>query len=296
MHPEPLSPLHSLEFLLAAGVDIAIGDDPVNRLAPPPRLANEGVLRADAKASVAASGAARQAGATRDGPTDRARNPGREPPVAPVIVPSGPAPLAPDEAIMAARKLAASADTLDELRALMDAFDGCGLKNTASRLVFADGNPQARIMIVGEAPGRDEDEIGRPFVGRAGQLLDRMLAAIALTREHVYIANTVPWRPPGNRTPTPQEIAILQPFIARQIELCAPEILFTLGAPATQTLLGQKDGILRLRGRWFDYACGARTIPALASLHPAYLLRQPAQKALAWRDLRALKARLAGRG
>lgn len=285
---DALSPLQSLEFLLAAGVDIAIGDEPVNRLAPPPRMVADGMTGTAPSGSMA-----RQAGAARESQTDRARSPGREPPAAPMIAPSGPAPLAPDEAVMAARRLAAQAQTLDDLRDLMDAFDGCALKNTASRLVFADGNPEARIMIVGEAPGRDEDEIGKPFVGRAGQLLDRMLAAINLTREHVYIANTVPWRPPGNRTPTPQEIAILQPFIARQIELARPDILFTLGAPATQTLLGQKEGILRLRGRWFEYDCAGRTIPALASLHPAYLLRQPAQKALAWRDLRALKARLA---
>jgi uracil-DNA glycosylase len=293
---DALSPLQSLEFLHAAGVDIAIGDEPVNRLAPPPRMAADGAVPSNTgPAEASTGGMARHAGTGRDGATDRVRNPGREPPSAPMVAPSSPAPLAPDEAVMAARRLAGEAQTLDQLRDLLDAFDGCALKNTASRLVFADGNPQAKIMIISEAPGRDEDEIGRPFVGRAGQLLDKMLAAISLTREDVYIANTVPWRPPGNRTPTPQEIAILQPFIARQIELCGPDVLFTLGAPATQTLLGQKEGILRLRGRWFDYACGARTIPALASLHPAYLLRQPAQKALAWRDLRALKARLDGR-
>jgi len=278
---EPLSPLQSLEFLLASGVDIAIGDEPVNRLAAPQR----------AQVEASARGMAERASPARS--DDRPRAPGREPP--PALLPAGPAPLAPDEAILSARRLAAQAQTLDELRALMEAFEGCALKNTASRLVFADGNPEAKIMIIGEAPGRDEDEIGKPFVGRAGQLLDKMLGAINLTREHVYIANTVPWRPPGNRTPTPQEIAILQPFITRQIELCAPDILFTLGAPATQTLLNQKEGILRLRGRWFEYDCAGRIIPALASLHPAYLLRQSAQKALAWRDLKALKARFEGR-
>lgn len=267
---EAISPLQSLEFLLAAGVDIAIGDEPVDR-----------------RTAVASPAAAQPASASGEKPA-RASEVRQVPPRAPVIAGT----VAPDDAVMEARRRAAEAETLDQLRALMESFDGCGLKNTASRLVFADGRPGARLMIVGEAPGRDEDEIGRPFVGRAGQLLDKMLAAINLTRDDVYIANTVPWRPPGNRTPTPQEIAILQPFIARQIELSAPEILFTLGAPATQTLLGQKEGILRLRGRWFDYSCGKRSIPALASLHPAYLLRQPAQKALAWRDLRALKARL----
>ena len=193
---------------------------------------------------------------------------------------------------MQARELAASAPDLSTLEALLEGFSGCALKSTASRLVFADGNPQARIMIIGEAPGREEDEIGKPFVGRAGQLLDRMLAAIKLDRTGVYIANTVPWRPPGNRTPTPQEIAICQPFLARQIALCGPDLIITMGAPATQTLLNQKEGILRLRGRWFDYACGGRSIPSLATLHPAYLLRQPAQKALAWRDFRALRTKM----
>jgi len=149
-------------------------------------------------------------------------------------------------------------------------------------------------MLVGEAPGRDEDEQGLPFIGRSGKLLDRMLAAIGLDRSSVYIANVIPWRPPGNRTPTPQEIAICLPFIERHIALAAPDVLVCLGGPSAQTLLNQRDGILRLRGRWFDYDCNGRVIPALATLHPAYLLRQPAQKKLAWRDLRALQAKLRG--
>jgi uracil-DNA glycosylase family 4 len=154
--------------------------------------------------------------------------------------------------------------------------------------VFADGAPDARIMMVGEGPGGDEDRIGRPFVGRAGQLLDRMLAAIELDRRQVYIANVVPWRPPGNRTPTLQETAICLPFIRRQIELVAPKILVCLGASSAQTLLGLKEGITRTRGQWFDYPLGEGTIKALPMLHPAYLLRQPAQKRAAWRDLRTL--------
>ncbi|MCA3631031.1 MAG: uracil-DNA glycosylase [Methylobacterium sp.] len=254
-----------LEFLVAAGVETPLDEHPVDRFAlsvPPPAKAE--VPRPDPE--VHAEPRATAGGA--------------------------PAPLAPDAAIMEARRLAASAPDLETLRALLDAFEGCALKSTASRLVFADGEPGAPVMIVGEAPGRDEDEIGRPFVGRAGQLLDKMLSAIGLNRGNVYVANTVPWRPPGNRTPTPQEIAICLPFITRQIELSAPEILVTMGAPATQTLLGQKEGILRLRGRWFEYGLKGRPIPALATLHPAYLLRQPSQKALAWRDLRALRAKL----
>jgi uracil-DNA glycosylase family 4 len=187
-----------------------------------------------------------------------------------------------------ARECAASARSLDELRDALENFDGCGLKATATKLVFGDGNPKADIMLVGEAPGAEEDRAGVPFVGRAGQLLDKMLAAIGLDRGKVYIANVVPWRPPGNRTPTPAEIALCLPFTRRQIELVNPKILVCLGAPSAQTLLGAKDAIMRLRGRWLDYPLGDRTIPALPMLHPAYLLRQPAQKRLAWQDLRTL--------
>lgn len=256
--PETASPRQILEFLLAAGVDLPLGDEPVNRLAPPPTPVVPLRDEAEARPQIAAA----------------------------------PALAGPEEAAANAREIAKAAENLEALRTALDAFDGCALKKTASRLVFADGNPQARVMIIGEAPGRDEDEIGRPFVGRAGQLLDKMLAAIGLDRHAVYIANTVPWRPPGNRTPTPQEIAVCMPFILRQIELAAPDILVTMGAPSSQTLLNQKDGILRLRGRWLEFATGGRKIPAIPMLHPAYLLRSPGQKNLAWRDLRSLKAKL----
>ena len=183
---------------------------------------------------------------------------------------------------------AAAAKNLDELRENLSRFEGCGLKATATRLVFGDGNPHAEIMFVGEAPGADEDRQGVPFVGRAGQLLDKMLASIDLDRSKVYIANVVPWRPPGNRTPTPLETAVCLPFIRRQIELVDPKILVCLGAAAAQTLLGAKEGIMRMRGRWFAYTAGEKDIRAIAMLHPAYLLRQPAQKKLAWQDLRML--------
>ena len=209
-----------------------------------------------------------------------------------VAEPAGPAakPIAPpDEAARSAREAAAGARSLDELRAALERFEGCGLKATASRLVFADGAPDARIMLVGEAPGGDEDRIGRPFVGRAGQLLDRMLASIGLDRAKVYIANVVPWRPPGNRTPTPQETAICLPFMRRQIALVNPQLLVCLGGSATQTLLGAKEGITRARGVWRDYVAeDAATIRALPMLHPAYLLRQPGAKRQAWADLRKL--------
>jgi uracil-DNA glycosylase len=200
---------------------------------------------------------------------------------------------APDEAARSAREIAAAAETLDALRAALERFDGCGLKATATQLVFADGAPGAPVMLVGEAPGADEDRIGRPFVGRAGQLLDRMLAAIGLDRTQVYIANVVPWRPPGNRTPTPQETSICLPFMRRQIALAAPRLLVCLGGSATQTLLGGKEGITRSRGVWRDYVGeDGASIPALPMFHPAYLLRQPAAKREAWVDLRKLKRAL----
>ena len=197
-----------------------------------------------------------------------------------------------DETARAAREMARAATTLEELRAALERFEGCNLKITATRLVFADGDPQGRVMLVGEAPGRDEDIQGLPFVGRSGQLLDRMLAAIGLTRNDVYIANVVPWRPPGNRTPTPQETAACRPFIERQIELADPDFLVILGTAAAKELLDSPEGILKLRGRWREFDTGRRKIRAMATLHPAYLLRQPLQKRLAWRDFLTLKAAL----
>jgi DNA polymerase len=218
------------------------------------------------------------------------------PPIEPGFRPGSPAApaaaLSVDRAVLSAREQAAAAATLDDLRQMLEAFEGCSLKGMATRLVFADGNPTARLMLVGEAPGADEDRLGLPFVGKAGQLLDKMLAVIGFDRTQAYIANVVPWRPPGNRTPTPQETAICQPFVQRQIELVSPDLLVCLGGPATQTLLGLKDGINKSRGRWVSYALdrnGTRKIQAIATFHPAYLLRQPAQKRLAWRDLRLIK-------
>ena len=254
-----------LAFYLEAGVDALVDEQPVDRFAP---------------------------AATPAAPV-RAPQPAAPPPnldiksrAAPVV------PAAPDEAAMAARNAARSAKSLDELRAILDKFDGCALKATATRLVFADGNPQSRLMFVGEAPGRDEDIEGLPFVGRSGKLLDRMLAAIGFDRSNVYIANIVPWRPPGNRTPTPQESAICLPFILRQIELADPDILVCLGGPSAQTLLGIKDGITKMRGRWFTFNTGKREIRAMPTFHPAFLLRSPLQKRFAWRDFLAIKKAL----
>ncbi|TIV27765.1 MAG: uracil-DNA glycosylase, partial [Mesorhizobium sp.] len=172
-------------------------------------------------------------------------------------------------------------------------FDGCNLKFTAKNLVFADGNPNADLMLVGEAPGRDEDLEGLPFVGRSGRLLDRMLAAIGLDRASAYIANVIPWRPPGNRTPTPHETEICRPFIERQIELVNPKVLVNLGGPSAKTLLNTAEGILRLRGNWRVHTTASGiAIPAMPTLHPAYLLRTPAHKKLAWRDFLEVKAKL----
>ncbi len=196
------------------------------------------------------------------------------------------------EAQMATESAAGEATTLAELEALVGAFDGCPLKRTAKSLCFARGSETARVMLIGEAPGRDEDLQGKPFVGRAGQLLDRMLAAIGLSEEQVYITNTVYWRPPGNRTPSPQEIEACAPFLARQIELLAPKILVLLGGAAAKHILRVPQGIMRLRGKWLSYPCATGDIPTLATLHPAYLLRKPGEKRYAWRDMLMLREAL----
>jgi DNA polymerase len=198
----------------------------------------------------------------------------------------------PDAATQSARDAARMAATLDELRAVLERFDGCALKATAKSLCFFRGRPDARLMIIGEAPGREEDLAGRPFVGRAGQLLDRMLAAIGLSEDDVHITNVVYWRPPGNRTPTPQEVQVCRPFLERQIELVAPGVLMTLGGPAAAALLGIEGGIMRARGRWRELEVGGRMVPVMPTLHPAYLLRTPIGKRLAWRDLLAVQERL----
>ena len=188
----------------------------------------------------------------------------------------------------------ASVKTLDALRNAMAGFDGCALKKTASNLVFADGNPEAKIMIIGEAPGGDEDRMGLPFVGAAGQLLDKMLAAIGLDRQHVYITNILPWRPPGNRTPSSEELALLWPFLRRHIQLIAPKVIFALGGSSAKLLLNTTAGILKLRGKVQEIDFGevgqANVIPVLPSLHPAYLLRAPKMKQQAFYDLLALKS------
>jgi uracil-DNA glycosylase family 4 len=273
-----------LAFYLEAGVDALVAETPVDHLAAetPPAPGPATTTLASAPVVPAASRVP-----TSRPPLTRAA----PPPAAPAI-----APLAPDTAVMAARDAARSAASLDELRAIMQGFTGCALRVTATQLVFADGNPQARVMFVGEAPGRDEDIAGLPFVGRSGKLLDRMLAAIGLDRTAAYIANIIPWRPPGNRTPTPQESQICLPFIQRQIELANPDVLVCMGGPSSQTLLGYTDGIRRTRGRWVAFNTGTREIRAIATFHPAYLLRSPLEKRHAWRDFLAIKQALAKNG
>jgi uracil-DNA glycosylase family 4 len=265
-----------LAFYQEAGVDAPMGETAVDRFAE--------------EAPIAAP-AARTAEPSRPAPAaPRAATPFSLEPSRPPAA----APPSPDAAVMAAREAARNADSLDTLRAILDRFEGCALRATATQICFARGNPQARIMFVGEAPGYEEDKAGQPFVGRSGRLLDLMLAAIGLDESDVYIANIVPWRPPGNRTPTPQESSICLPFLMRQIELANPDVLVCLGGPSAQTLLNTRDGILKTRGRWFKFDTGSREIKAIASLHPAYLLRQPLQKRLAWRDFLAIKKALAG--
>ena len=275
-----------LAFYVEAGVDALVGETPVDRFAGEPReepLGGRPSATADRAGGAPPRPDRPPASAALSERGNRAQ-----------ATPAPSAPPSPDAAAMEARAAAARAATLDELRAILDGFDGCALKNTAKQLVFADGNPRARVMFVGEAPGREEDLEGLPFVGRSGQLLDRMMAAIGLDRSGAYIANVIPWRPPGNRTPTPQETAICLPFIRRQIELADPDVLVCLGNPSAQTLLGVKDGIMKTRGRWFAYHTGTREIRAIATFHPAYLLRQPLQKRLAWRDFLAIKQALGG--
>jgi DNA polymerase len=260
-----------VRWYIEMGADEAIGAEPVNRFAQPP-----------AAAIVAAA----------SGPPPSPP----QPQVSPAVAAAPPKALTESlaEAAQSARQLAASAGTVEALAAVIARFDGCGLKRTATNTVFADGNLAAPVMIIGEAPGADEDRIGRPFVGRAGQLLDRMLAAIGLDRQSAHITNVVYWRPPGNRTPTTSEIASCLPFVLHHIALVHPKILVVAGGTAAGALLPGGQGITRLRGRWFDLEIPglANPVPTLPMFHPSFLLRTPERKREAWRDLLALRARL----
>jgi len=260
----------ALDWYNAMGVDIAIGDEPIDRFAVPAIAQKSTPTTKSAPSAKSLQG---------DGPAN-----------APAAVQSHMQPEVHN--VDEAKAIAAAATSLDMLRTSMETFDGCPLKHRATNLVFAVGNPKADIMLVGEAPGREEDMQGAPFVGRSGELLDRILGAIGLDREQVFIANTLPWRPPGNRNPTPAETAVCLPFLIRQVELVAPKIIVTMGGAASKTLLQTDAGILRLRGKWQDIEVGHHSCASIATLHPSYLLRQPEQKALVWRDMLSLKAKL----
>ncbi len=259
--------LDQLEWQIAAGADEAIGEVAVNRFetapaarpAPPahdtPKPATIAVSAAGAKVS---------------------------------------APLSERGGALLASERAAKANTLAELRATMESFEECGLKRTAMNIVFCDGNPASNLMLIGEAPGADEDRQGKAFVGASGKLLDRMMAALGMAREtDYYISNILPWRPPGNRKPTPVEQAMCLPFIRRHIELVAPKVIVLLGGVAASAILDTTQGITRLRGKWHEIEANGRKIPAMPTFHPAYLLRQPRSKREAWRDLLEIKERLA---
>ncbi|MFN3869744.1 MAG: uracil-DNA glycosylase [Hyphomicrobiaceae bacterium] len=305
-----------------AGVDCAVGDEPFDwfqRAARPPGAGFAWPLTEAAASS--ASGSVSGSSAAATAPRRRAAAAayrGAEPapspraPLATVLPPAStpqrprtalpaalpdatrapPARFAtapPDAALIDAQRIAASATDLAALAAALQRFDGCALKATAKSTCVWRGAEKARLMIIGEAPGRDEDIEGRPFVGRAGQLLDRMLAAIGFGEDDVHITNVVYWRPPGNRTPTAQETLVCRPFLERQIALVEPEVLLLVGGAAAKAMLDTEDGIMKLRGKWREIETGGIKRRAIATLHPAYLLRTPAAKRMAWRDLLSLK-------
>ena len=251
-----------LAWLVESGADEALGADARDRFAPAPRI-----------------------------------QPAPAPPPAapePRVRPAPPALASTAALIERARETAEAAATVADLAREVAAFDGCALSRTAKTTVFADGNPAADLMLIGEAPGAEEDRRGLPFVGAAGQLLDRMLAAIGRDRGSAYITNMVYWRPPGNRNPTTEEMALCRPFVDRHIALVQPQVLVCLGAISAKSLLARNDGITRLRGRWFEVQPAGldRPVATIAIFHPAFLLRQPSQKRLAWRDLQAIRQRL----
>lgn len=258
----PHDAARALRWLAEMGAGEIIGEEPVNRLSAAPAQPKAAASLPDARTA-----------------------PPQAAPARPVAASASPASLA-------------QLQTLEEIAAALDAFEACPLRKTATRLCYADGNPQARVMLVGEAPGRDEDIQGKPFVGKSGQLLDRMLAAIGLSRQSqdrdsaVFITNAIFWRPPGNRTPTEAETQMCLPFLLRTIEIQKPDVIVCLGGTPAHRLTGRSEGILKLRGKWVTANVSGRNIPLLPTLHPAYLLRQPAQKRLAWRDLLTLRQML----
>jgi len=285
----------ALAWLVSVGADEAVGDEPVDRFRAPVR----------AEASSPPPSLPSQGGGTRFDNGGVGSEPSPSPPAKALplegggwggggSVPESPIPLGTSEATAAARELATAATTLEELKEAIRHFEGLSLKATATNLVFADGNPEARLMLIGEAPGAEEDRRGLPFVGAAGQLLDKMLAAIGHDRTNSYITNIVNWRPPGNRKPSPAEMALCQPFIDRHIALVNPALIVLLGDTAAKTLTNRTEGITRMRGKWFTWnKPDGSTIPLLPTFHPAFLLRSPSQKREAWMDLLAAQRKLA---
>ena len=267
-----------MEWYVEAGVDILLEDNPIDRFSEtPPSPRRKATTSTNQSAPSPAQRLAQKAeNAPRPAPVVKQQT----------TMPDG-------ATVELAKSIAAKVTSLEALKEAMASFEGCNLKRTAKSLVFADGNPEAKIMLIGEAPGRDEDIQGLPFVGRAGQLLDKQLAAIGLDRTMVYITNVIPWRPPGNRTPTPQETEICRPFIERHIELINPDVILMLGGSSAKTLLNTSDGIMKLRGKWAEVKTDKVSVKALPTLHPAYLLRQPLHKKLVWQDLLSLKQHIA---
>ena len=275
--------LETLNWLVEAGADETIGELPVNRLQ----------AKAPTIPMPVAPGPSPELGAFD--PSRRSTGPARAEGAG---ISLAKVPVLPQsDTVGDAQALAAAATNLTDLKAAMESFEGCALKHTATNTVYADGTPAGRVMFIGEAPGRDEDRIGKPFVGRAGQLLDKMLASIGLDRaRNVYITNVINWRPPDNRDPTPEEAAQCLPFLRRHIELADPQVIVLLGAVAGRHVMGISDGIMKSRGRWMEYRVGGRMVPIMPTLHPAYLLRQPAHKKLAWRDLQSVAQKMEALG
>ncbi|MEQ8286440.1 uracil-DNA glycosylase [Thalassospira sp.] len=286
-----LDPFEALVWQYEMGVDEAIADEPLDRF-----KASESLSR---NAANRPGFAAPNPRASRNGP---APSPAARPAAAPA---SGAVPMppgadggfllsdTPHEARQSARDAAAAATSLAELKDAIEKFEGCALKKSASNTVFGNGNVEARLVLVGEAPGAEEDRQGQPFVGPSGKLLDAMLRSIGLSREEVYITNILPWRPPGNRQPTTAEIAVCEPFVRRHLELISPKVVICLGGSSAKALMEEDRGITRLRGTWKEMVFGDGAKADLTAMfHPAYLLRTPEQKRLAWRDLRAVAQKL----
>lgn len=282
-----------IRFYAEAGVDGALSDDPIDRFAETQIPAERPLLPRQDQGIVAPQQQARQQHSGQESPGNPSTQSQARMPAAPAARPAAQAAIAPETLLEDARKLANSATSLDELQQAMAGFDGCRLKFTAKNICFADGNPAAELMVIGDAPGRDDDLEGIPFSGPAGQMLNRILAAINLNRDKAYLANTLPWRPPGNRPATPLELDLCRPFLDRQIQLVSPKIIVALGDPATKSLTNSREPIYKLRGNWHNYnSQDGGSIAVMPTLHPDYLLRTPAQKRFAWEDWLMIKLKL----